>query len=72
MDANLIYFVDDEANIIDFVRVYLEKSFFLKSHIQVDSLVQKIALAHGDEITVTGELGKGSYFMVKLPLVHEK
>jgi hypothetical protein len=29
MDANLIYVVDDEANIIDFVRVYLEKSFFL-------------------------------------------
>ena len=27
MDANLIYLVDDEANIIDFVRVYLKKAF---------------------------------------------
>ena len=28
MGANLIYLVDDEANIIDFVRVYLEKKLF--------------------------------------------
>ena len=36
------------------------------------SIAQQIVVAHGGEITVTGELGKGSCFMVKIPLVHEK
>ena len=31
-----------------------------------------IILAHEGEITVTSELGKGSCFMVKLPLAHEE
>ncbi|MCD6577750.1 MAG: HAMP domain-containing protein [Anaerolineaceae bacterium] len=36
------------------------------------SIARQIVLAHGGEITVTSELGKGSCFMVKIPLVHEK
>jgi len=36
------------------------------------SIAQQIVSAHGGEITVTSELGKGSCFMVKIPLAHEK
>jgi len=35
-------------------------------------IARQIVLAHGGEITVTSELGKGSCFMVKIPLAHEK
>ena len=38
----------------------------------MDSLAHQIVSAHRGEITVTRELGKGSCFMVKIPLVHEK
>ncbi len=36
------------------------------------SIAHQIVLAHGGETIVTSELGKGSCFMVKLPLAHEK
>ena len=35
-------------------------------------IAHQIVLAHGGGITVTSELGKGSCFMVKIPLAHEK
>ena len=35
------------------------------------SIANQIVQAHGGEITVTSELGKGSCFMVKIPLAHE-
>jgi len=36
------------------------------------SIARQIVLAHEGEITVTSGLGKGSCFMVKIPLAHEK
>ena len=35
-------------------------------------IARQIVLAHEGEITLTSELGKGSCFMVKIPLAHEK
>ena len=32
------------------------------------AIVRRIVKAHGGEITVAGELGKGSIFTVKIPL----
>ena len=34
------------------------------------AIVKHLARAHGGEVTVTSELGKGSAFTIELPKVH--